>query len=111
MAAVIAAIDANGAGSIEICSAAYAAVLCTIALSLPSFTESGGVLTMQGTPKSGTATGAGTAALARIKDGLGAVIVSALTVGSSGAEINLASTSIAVDQTVTLTSGTITHSP
>lgn len=112
MAAVITAIDVNAAPAfIEICTAAFAAVIVTITLSDPSFTESGGVITMAGVPKSGTASLAGTntAAVARIKDGGGNVIVNNLSVGTSGADINLNSTSITFNQTVTLTSGTITH--
>ena len=110
MAAVISAIDANAsAGTIEICTAAFAAVLVTITLSKPSFSESGGVITMLGVPKSGIASGTGTAAAARIKDGGGTTVVNSLTVGTSGADVNLDSTSITTGQTVTLTSGTITH--
>lgn len=110
MAATILQIDANAAlAYIEICTASFATTLVAITLSDPSFTESGGVITMAGAPKSGVATGAGTAAVARIKDGGGTTKVNNLTCGTSGAEINLNSTTISVGQTVTLTSGTITH--
>lgn len=112
MQAVITALDANASPAfIEICTAAFAAVLVTITLSKPSFTESGGVITMSGVPKSGVASGTGTAAVARMKDG-GAtnVVINNLTVGTSGSDINLNSVSITSGQTVTLTSGTITHS-
>jgi hypothetical protein len=48
--------------------------------------------------------------VARIKEGGGsATIVNNLTVGTSGSDINLNSTSISSGQTVTLTAGTITH--
>jgi hypothetical protein len=114
MQAVINAIDASSLapGFIEICTAGYSAVLCTITFQKPSFAESGGVITMQGAPKSGTATNTGTAVIARIKDG-GAVnvVVSNLTIGTSSADIILNSTSIIAGQTVTLNSATITHSP
>jgi hypothetical protein len=110
MAATILQIDANASpAKIEICTAAFASVLVTITLADPSFTESSGVITMAGVPKSGVASAAGTAAVARIKDGGGTTKVNNLTVGTSGAEINLDSVTIAVGQTVTLTSGTITH--
>lgn len=110
MAAVISAIDANAsAGFIEICTAAFAAVLCTITLSKPSFTESGGVITMAGVPKSGVASGGGTAAIARIKDGGSTTVVNNLSVGTSGSDINLNSVAISSGQTITLSSGTITH--
>jgi hypothetical protein len=111
MQAVITAIDANAApGYIEIATAAFATVLCTITLSKPSFTEAGGVITMAGAPKSGVASASGTAAIARIKDGGGNVIVNNLSVGVSGSDINLNSVTISSGQTITLSSGTITHS-
>ena len=110
MAAVITAIDVHASpATIEICTAAFAAILCTITLTDPSFTESGGVITMAGAPKSGTAGNTGTAAVARIKEGGGTVVVNNLSVGTSGSDINLNSTSITSGQTVTITSGTITH--
>jgi hypothetical protein len=110
MAAVITAIDANASpGTIEIGTAGMAAVLATITLSKPSFTESGGVITMAGAPKSGIAAGTGTAAAARIKEGGGTSVVTGLTVGTSGCDINLNGVSIVSGQTVTLSSGTISH--
>ena len=112
MTAVISAIDAqSGNGSLEIGTASMAAVLVTINFQKPSFTESGGVMTMAGAPKSGTATAAGTAVAARIKDGAGNIQVSGLTVGTSGTDIVLNATAISNGQTVTLNSATITHSP
>jgi hypothetical protein len=110
MAATILQIDANASPAfIEICTASFAAILVTITLSDPSFTESGGVITMAGAPKSGVATGAGTAAAARIKDGGGTTKVNNLTVGTSAADVILNALTISVGQTVTLTSATITH--
>jgi hypothetical protein len=111
MQAVIAAIDANAAPAVlEIGTSAMALTLAAITLGKPSFTEAGGIITVIGS-RSGTATNTGTAASARIKDGGGNIIVSGLTVGTSGADINLNSTAITSGQTVTLSSGTITHSP
>lgn len=111
MAAVIAAVDAGaGPGTLEICSAAYAAVLATIALADPSFTESGGVITMAGVPRSdSSADNTGTAAAARIKDSNGNVIVSGLTVDISTGDIQLNSIAIVAGQAVTITAGTIIH--
>lgn len=110
---VIDAIDANASpGTLEIGTGpapAIGSVLVAINLVKPSFTESGGVITMASVPRSGDATGTGTAAAAQIKDGGGAVVVSGLTVGTSGAEVNLNSVAISSGQTVTLNSGTITH--
>jgi hypothetical protein len=99
--------------TLEICTAAYAAVLAVITLSDPSFSVGGtpAVLTMLGAPKSGVAGAGGTAAVARVKDGGGTVIVNSLTVGTSGMDINLNSTAISNGQTVTITAGTITHAP
>lgn len=111
MAATILQIDANASpAKIEICSASFASVLVTITLADPSFTESGGVITMAGAPKSGTATASGTAAVARIKDGGGTTIVNNLTVGTSGTEVTLDSTVITSGQVVEIISGVITHS-
>jgi hypothetical protein len=110
MNAVVTAIDVNASpATMEIGTAAMAAVLVIITLADPSFTVSGAVATMAGAPKSGTATGTGTAAAARIKDGGGNIIVSGLTVGTSATDVILASTAIATSQTVTITSGSITH--
>jgi hypothetical protein len=112
MTAVITAVDAgSGPGTLEICTAAYASVLATITLADPSFTESGGVITMAGVPRSDTSADAtGTAAVARIKDSTGTVVISGLTVGAGTGDIQLNSVSIAAGQSVTITAGTITHS-
>ncbi len=111
MTDVVTAIDADSnPGYIEICSAAYAAVLATITLGKPSGTVSGGVLTFSGFPRKDTSADAtGTAAIARIKDGAGTVVIDGLTVGTSGTDIVLATTSIVSGTEVELTSATITH--
>ncbi len=114
MAAVITAIDASGAGShatLEICTAAFAAVIVAITLDYPSFTESGGVITLANVPKSADATLAGTntAAVARIKTGGGTTVVNNLSVGVGTGDIQLNSTSITQGQSVSITAGTITH--
>lgn len=84
-------------------------VLATIALGTTPFTLSSGVITLSGVPLSVTASATGTAAKAELRTNGGTVIVSGLTVGTSGADINLNSTSITSGQTVTVTLGTITH--
>jgi hypothetical protein len=110
MAATILQIDASApAAFIEIGTAGMAATLVTITLSDPSFTEASGVITMAGAPKSGVAGSTGTAAAARIRNGANSDIVTGLTVGTSGSDINLNSVSVTSGQTVTLTSGQITH--
>lgn len=107
---VIAAIDAgSGAGKLEIGTAGMGSVLATITLSDPSGTSGSGVLTLSGTPLSASATGTGTAAAARIRDSDNNNVVTGLTVGTSGTDIVLDSTSITSGQTVRITSGTITH--
>ena len=89
-------------------------VLATIALPTAPFVVSGAgtvLATLQGTPLSATASATGTAAKAELRTNGGASVeVSGLTVGSpSGFDINLTSASITSGQTVTVTSGTITH--
>ena len=110
MQAVISRIDIGTAGTLEICSAAYASVLAIIPLLKPSFSESGGVITLLGVPRSDTsADNTGVAAVARIKASNGDVIINNLTVGVGTGDIQLASVDITATQTVTITVGTITH--
>lgn len=98
-----------GAGYIEICSAAYASVLATITLSDPCGSVTGDVLTLT-MPKSDTSADAtGTAAVARIKESAGTVIVNNLTVGTSAMDIILTSLAITAGDTVTISSATLTH--
>jgi hypothetical protein len=113
MTAVITAIDVGTAGTLEICTAAFAGVIAIVPLAKPSFTESGGVLTMASMPRSVAAVLAGTntAAVARIKDISANVVVNSLTVGTSASDIILNSVSITNGQTVSITApSTITHS-
>lgn len=111
MQAVCDDIDSGvGAGTIEICSAAYAAVLVTFTLSDPSATVSTDTLTLSSMPKTANASNSGTAAVARIKESGGTVIVNNLTVGTSGADIIISSTTITSGSPYNLNSGTIVHS-
>ncbi len=114
MTAVRDAIDAGGAaGKLEICSAAYASILATITLGYSGAstgTVSANVLTLAGFPRSDTsADNTGTAAVARIRTSANADVITGLTVGTTGSDINLDSTSITQGQTVTINSATITH--
>jgi hypothetical protein len=87
-------------------------VLATIALTTAPFTVSGSgtvIATLAGVPLSVAASATGTAAKAELRTNTGTTVVSGLTVGTSGSDINLTSTSITSGQTVTVTSGTITH--
>lgn len=110
MTQVLNAIDGGaGAGYIEICSAAYAAVLATITLADPCGSVASQALTLT-MPKSDTdADATGTAAIARIKDSVGNIIVSGLTVGTSGTDVILSSTAITAGDTVTINSVVFTH--
>ena len=112
MTVVLNAVDAGAAaGYAEICSAAYASVLATITLADPCGSVSSGVLTFT-MPKSDTSADAtGTAAIARIKDSDGNVVISGLTVGvtGSGSDLEFTSVSFTATDTVTLSSAAITH--
>lgn len=99
------------AGVLEIGTTAMGTVLATINLGNPAGTAASGVLTFSGFPRSDTSADAtGTAAAARIRTATGGTdIVTGLTVGLSGSDINLDSTSLTTGQTVTINSMTITH--
>lgn len=84
-------------------------VLVSFTLGTTPGTVSSGVLTISGTPLTATASGTGTAAKAELRDNAGNVIVSGLTVGTSSADIIINATAISSGQSVTLSSGTITH--
>lgn len=70
---------------------------------------SGSTLTIPLAASSVTASDTGTAAKAEIRNNAGTVVVGGLTVGTSGADVNLNATSIASGQTVTISSATLTH--
>lgn len=107
-------IDAAGNyGQLQIGTAGMAAVLCTITLQNPSFSFATRTATLLGVPLMGTATGTGTAAAAQILDKNNVVIVGGvggvyLTVGTSGTDIIINSTTIGSGETVTCTAGTLT---
>lgn len=111
MAAVVS--QAGATAVLEIGTAAMGTVLATIALNNPiaGAATGAGALALSGFPKSDTAADAsGTAAAARIRTASGGTdIITGLTVGTSGSDINLDSVSITAGQTVTITSATITH--
>lgn len=112
MNAVVTQIDAGaGPGTLEIGTTGMASVLAVLTLADPCGTVSGDVLTFDFDPdiSDTSADNSGTAAEARIKDSNGTVIISGLTVGLSAANVILDSVSITAGQTVTLTTGTITH--
>lgn len=101
--------DAINGGSIEIGTTGMASILAVLPLSATAGTVASGVLTFNAITSDTSADNTGTAAEARIKDSSAAVKVSGLTVGTSGANVNLNSTSITAGQQVSLSSGSITH--
>lgn len=112
MNAVVTAIDAGaGAGKLKIGTTGMGTVLATLTLADPCGTVSGDVLTFDFDPdiSDTSADATGTAAAATITDSNDNVIVSGLTVGTSGTNVVLDSTLITAGQTVTLTAGTLTH--
>jgi hypothetical protein len=111
MQAVRDAIDAGpAAGSLEICTAAYGAVLIVFTLSDPASTVTTDTLTLSGLPKVANAIAGGTAALGRIKDSTGTVVAQGLTVGTSGTDLIISNTTITNGASYSLTAGTIVHS-
>lgn len=110
---VVNAIDAHATlpGTLEICTTAYASVLAVITLNDPCGTVSAGVLTFDVTPvpEDSAANATGTAAIARIKDGSGTVVLDGLTVGTGSENIVLNTTSIVTNDIVQITSASITH--
>jgi len=113
MTSVVTAIDNGGAGELNFGTSSGfggANLLATITFQATCGTVSGGVLTFSGTPLvCASAAQTGTAAEAEVLDGVGHLIISGLTVGTSASDINMSSTSIVSGQSVTLTSATITH--
>lgn len=112
MTSVRDAIDAGaGAGKLKIGTTAMGTVLATLTLADPCGTVSGDVLTLDFEPdiSDSSADASGTAAAAVITDSNDNIIVSGLTVGTSGTNIVLDSVSITATQVVTITAGTITH--
>lgn len=111
MTAVRDQIDAGaGPGVLQIGTAGMATVLATITLADPSGTISGDTLTFSGFPRSDTAADAtGIAAAARIRDSNNTDVITGLTVGTSGSDINLDSTNITTGQQVTINSASIQH--
>lgn len=108
-----------GAGTIKIYTgtqpaaasdAATGSLLATVTLADPAFgAAASGVATMAGTPLSGTGVAAGTAGWARLADSTGATVMDgSVTATGGGGQIELATTTISVGVTVSITSGTVT---
>lgn len=110
MDAVKTAIDAGaGAGKIKIYTSGGGTLLAVLTLSDPCGTVSGDTLTFSTITADSSADNTGTAAEAKITTSADADVVTGLTVGTSGANINLNTTSIVSGATVSMSSGTLTH--
>jgi hypothetical protein len=83
-------------------------VLATFTLQNPSFALAVRTATLNGVPMNTTASGSGTAAKADLRDSNGVVIIPGLTVGTSGTDIVIGSTTINAGDTVTCSAGTLT---
>lgn len=110
-------VNSGGAGKLIIYSGSAPAnaaasntgsVLATFTLANPAFSSSGGVLTLLSTPLTVAASATGTATYFRIFLNNGTTTVLQGSVGTSGAELNLNTTSITSAVNVTITSGSIT---
>lgn len=99
--------DIGATGKLVIGTSGMASTLATLSMSATAGTVSNGILTFNAIT-SATAGASGTAAEAKITDGTND-IVTGLTVGTSGTNIVLSSVSITSGDSVSITSGTITH--
>jgi len=102
---------AGTSAKLRIYTAAYAAQLVECVCNASAFAgaASSGVITLNAI-SDGTATGTGTAAIARIYKSDGSTLVmQGLTVGTSGSNINLSSLSINTNDVVSITSASITE--
>lgn len=101
---------AGTSAKLRIYTAAYGTQIVECVCNATAFAAaaSGGVLTLNSI-STGTATAAGTAAIARIYKSDGTTMVmEGLTVGTSGTNIVISSTTVAISDTVTISSATIT---
>lgn len=115
LSAVVSTIDA-GAGNGSIVLLAGGSIVSTIALTKPSGTVNGGILTFSGSLVDPSAAGTGIVTTANVKDSNGSVIISGFTVGIPGATADiiisngLNSDLISTGQTVQLLSAQIAGS-
>lgn len=110
MNAVKTDIDSGGAaGSLEIGTTAFGAILSTHTLSYPSSPVTA-TDTLTFSPIASATTSAGTPAVARIKTSGGTVIVDNLTVGTSGQQVIVDVSPFTAGGTASVTGLTIQHS-
>ena len=102
-----------GAGTLVIGTSALSGatgVLCTVVLSsTPPFSIASKVATLSGVPLSATPSANGAAALAELRDSAGNTVVSGLSVGTSGTDVVVSTTTFSTGTPVSVTAGTITH--
>lgn len=110
LTAVINQVDAGaGAGKLKIRDAGDV-LLVTFTLADPCGVVSGTSLEFDTDPAiTAAASAAGTAAKAEITDDADTVVISGLTVGTSGTDVIITSTTIANGQTITLQTAVINH--
>jgi hypothetical protein len=113
LAAVVSNIDAGAGNGVIRLTDSGGSILSTITLAKPSGTAAGGVLTFSGLPLvDPSAAGTGNAALARIEDSTGVVVVSGMTVGVATGDIiitnGIGTTAITAGQSIGLLSAVIT---
>lgn len=102
---------AGTSAKLRIYTAGYATQLVELICNASAFAPaaSGGVLTLN-TIGVGAATAAGTAAVARILKSDGTtMVIEGLTVGTSGSNINLSTTTIAINDLISVSAATITE--
>ena len=101
--------EAGANAKLTVYTAGYAGVLYTSTCAATLGTVSGGVLTFNAVGNA-TASGAGTAAIARLfkTDGT-TMVIEGLTVGTSGTNIIINNATIAVSDVVVTSGGTITE--
>lgn len=101
--------EAAATAKLTVYTAAYGAILYTSTCSVTLGTVSAGVLTFNAVGN-GTAGAAGTAAIARLfkTDGT-TMVIEGLTVGTSGTNIIITNTTIAVSDVIATSSATITE--
>lgn len=107
--AFVDALDAGaGAGTLLIYTSAFGTLLATLTFSDPAFgAASGGTATASAITDDTSADATGTAAVLRLRDSTPATVAEG-TVGTSGADLNLNTTSITTGDRVACTSATIT---
>jgi hypothetical protein len=99
----------GNAGLLRIYTAGYASLLSENVMGTPMApAAAAGVLTLNAI-SSATASATGTAAIARLLTSAGVMKVEGLTVGTSGTDVILDTTSIVSGDTVSITSATITE--